>query len=216
MNFLKPSSRDKVFSEYVSRYDAWYEKHPILYKSELNLVSSLWKKGKTSLEIGVGTGRFAEPLGICFGLDPSFEMLKKAKERGIKTVKGIGEKLPFLDCSFDSLLIAITICFVEDPIRVLQESYRVLKPGGMIVIAFIDRISPWGEYYSEKSSPFYKIARFFSVEEVEKMLKKAGFKVIEKKQSLFLKPGEKEKLEDPIDGTGKGSFIGISGEKPVN
>lgn len=53
-----------------------------------------------SLEIGVGTGRFAEALGIEYGVDVSGRVLELAKRRGITVVEGSGENLPFRDESF--------------------------------------------------------------------------------------------------------------------
>ena len=58
------------------------------------------------MEIGVGSGRFAQPLGVKIGIDPSRNMLKFAKERGIQVIRGGGENLPFKDnlIKVDSLL----------------------------------------------------------------------------------------------------------------
>lgn len=49
----------------------------------------------------MGSGRFAAPLGIRLGLDPSKKMGKFAKKRGKKVIKGVGESLPFHDSHFD-------------------------------------------------------------------------------------------------------------------
>lgn len=214
MNFSGPIRPD-VFSQNVERYEAWYEKHRLLYLSELKLISRLEKFPRDSLEIGVGTGRFASQLNIGFGLDPSVPMLVRAKRRGIKVVAGVGEKLPFKESSFSSALIAITICFVLKPEKVLKESFRILKPGGHIVIAFIERNSPWGIFYSRKESPFYKIASFYSLDEIMQMINSAGFVLKKTAQTLFVSPAEEERLEEPEEGTGRGSFIGLLAEKPV-
>lgn len=52
------------FEKYTNDYDAWFEEHPFVYQSELKAVSSLWPSSGRGIEIGVGTGRFAAPLGI--------------------------------------------------------------------------------------------------------------------------------------------------------
>ena len=63
----------EVFEKFAERYDSWFDRNPYAYKSELKAISALIPKGK-GIEIGVGTGRFAKPLGIKFGIEPSRKM----------------------------------------------------------------------------------------------------------------------------------------------
>jgi len=56
------------------------------------------------IEIGVGSGRFAAPLGVQVGIDPSPAMLARAAARGITIVEGTAEDLPFADAGFDHAL----------------------------------------------------------------------------------------------------------------
>jgi SAM-dependent methyltransferase len=77
----------KVFDTFVERYDAWFDSP--FGKSAFNLekscIISLCRNLKRpSLEIGVGTGRFAEALGTEYGVDISGRVLEFAKRRGIK------------------------------------------------------------------------------------------------------------------------------------
>jgi hypothetical protein len=55
-------------------------------------------KSGTGVEIGVGTGRFAEPLGIRVVIEPSKAMRRMAQKRGIEVIDGVAESLPFDDC----------------------------------------------------------------------------------------------------------------------
>jgi hypothetical protein len=55
-------------------------------------------KSGTGVEIGVGTGRFAEPLGIRVGVEPSKAMRQVAQKRGIEVIDGVAQVLPFDDC----------------------------------------------------------------------------------------------------------------------
>jgi len=70
-----------------------------VYLSELEAVRSMLPVDGTGIEIGVGTGRFAAPLGIKLGLEPSKSMASLARQRGIEVVEGEAEALPFEDGS---------------------------------------------------------------------------------------------------------------------
>src|SRR5690606_16354886 len=122
--------------------------------------------------IGVGTGRFAKPLGIAIGIDPSLKMLARARNRGVGVVCRVAEALPFRDEVFDHALIVTTICFVDDARAMLAEARRVLRPEGAVVIGFIDRTSRLGRHYEahRDESVFYRDAVFFSADEVDRLL----------------------------------------------
>ncbi len=135
------------------------------------ILSYTLKKAKPKgfgLEIGVGSGRFAQPLGAKIGIDPSKNMLKLAKERGIQVIQGAGENLPFKDNTFDFVLIVATLCFVESPIDALNETSRVLKRGSRLIVGEISKDSRLGRFYEAKreKSEFYKIATFYSCNEI--------------------------------------------------
>ncbi|ENN95876.1 type 11 methyltransferase [Methanocaldococcus villosus KIN24-T80] len=168
------------FDKYYKEYDEWFEKNKEIYLKELNALKKYIPKGK-GLEVGVGTGRFAQPLGIKYGLDPSKNMAKLAEERGVKVYIGYAENMPFEDNSFDFILLNTTLCFLKDVEKALKEIKRVLKPGGYLIIGMIDKNSKLGKIYEAKKdkSKFYKDANFFSLDEVIELLKRFGFKDIE-------------------------------------
>lgn len=62
---------------------------------------------RLGVEIGVGSGRFAVPLDIRVGIDPSPRMLAIAAARGIEVVEGVAEDLPFSRASFDYALVVV-------------------------------------------------------------------------------------------------------------
>jgi ubiquinone/menaquinone biosynthesis C-methylase UbiE len=206
----------EVFDKYFEDYDQWYEDNKLVYLSELEAFKKVIPINKKGLEIGVGTGRFAEPLGIEYGVDPSENMLSIARKRGIKTFVGKGENLPFPDKEFDYVLLAITICFVENPDKVIEEARRVLKDNGKIIIGIVDRNSPLGEFYLEKKKEghkFYKYATFYSTEEIIEMLKKHNFKDFIFYQTIFGSIKDIKEIEEPKEGYGEGSFVVISATK---
>jgi ubiquinone/menaquinone biosynthesis C-methylase UbiE len=198
----------RPFEQYTERYEKWFDNNRFAYLSELEGIKSLLSKGK-GIEIGVGTGRFAGSLSIQFGVDPSISMLKRALKRGIKVAGGVGEHLPVADNSFDFVLITTTLCFLKDIEKTLTEIKRILKRSGNIILAFIDRNSFLGKRYIKKkeNNPFYKFAKFYSVEEVTKKLAKTGFSNPEIKQTLFSFPEELNSIDDIKDGYGKGGFV---------
>ncbi len=165
------------------------------------------------LEVGVGTGRFAAPLGVSIGIDTSSKMLKKAVERGITVIQALGEYLPFKEAEFDYVLLIVTLCFVDNPQAVLAESRRVLKPGGKLIVGIVDRDSFLGKVYQSKNSPFYKVARLYSAQEVIELLKVSDFKEITTIQTIFSLPENLKEVESVRQGYGQGGFVVICGKK---
>lgn len=207
----------KPFQTHAQKYDEWYDKNPLIYQSELEAVKELLPKGGRGLEVGVGSGRFAGPLKIKLGLDPSPVMGEIARKRGVKFVQGVAESLPFPDQEFDYILMVTTICFLDDLEKALREAYRVLKPNGSIIIGFIDAESPLGHFYQEHKggSTFYQQARFYSVKEVTHHLQKAHFKDFQLRQTLSKPLGELKDREPVKEGYGEGSFIVVKAVKSV-
>ena len=167
------------------------------------------------LEIGVGTGRFAAPLGISVGLDPSRAMLAYAIERGVSSILGVAEALPFKDAVFDYGLVVTAICFVNDPKTMLNEAHRVLKSGAPLVIGFVDRSSRLGQHYlaHQAESVFYSEARFFSAVEVERLLGDRGFVDTAWRQTLSKPLNEIQEIEPLCDGHGHGGFVVVRAVK---
>lgn len=206
----------EAFHRLAERYDRWFETHRPLFLSELRLVRALFPGSGPGLEVGVGTGRFAEAVGIRLGLEPSPAMARLAQKRGIAVVRGRGEDLPFHDASFARVLIVVTICFAEDPHRMLAEAWRVLAPGGALGVGLIDRESAWGHHYLTRKTqdPFYREANFFAAREVESMLKALAPRRLEVGQTLRTPPPGAFEPEWPRPGYGEGGFVFFALEKP--
>lgn len=83
------------FELFPDDYDAWYDRHPHAYRSEFWAIRNVLGSPGRVLAVSVGTGRFAGPLGIRFGLDPVLAKLRRVRERGVTVVRGMGEPLPF-------------------------------------------------------------------------------------------------------------------------
>ena len=119
-------------------------------------------KGLALLEIGSGIGDFVVTCrrqGIsAFGIEPhdeSYGNLERISKNfldffGISEdiiQKAWGEKLPHADAAFDVVFSYYTFEHVGDPLKVLQESVRVLKPGGHLLFIFPNYGSFWEGHY---------------------------------------------------------------------
>ena len=130
------------------------------------------------LEVGVGTGRVADSLGISEGLDPSPRMLAIAAPRGIHAVRGVAEDLPYADSSLDGVVMVTTLCFLDDPVRALAECFRVLHAHGSLVVGIVPAESPWGKSYAAKGRdghPLYSRAKFLTCKRLILMCNRVGF-----------------------------------------
>ncbi len=207
--------KTEPFDKHLDLYEEWFVVNRFVYESELRAIRYLLPQEGEGLEIGVGSGIFAGPLGIKTGIDPSEKMLGKARERGIKTITGIAEILPFADDSFDYALMVTTICFVDDVTRSLEEAARVLKKNGIFVLAFVDKDSPVGREYlrMKDKSLFYKEATFFSTAELMSALKKAGLTPGDTVQTVFGSLDQVRTVQDFKPGYGEGSFVVIRSVK---
>jgi len=205
--------RNVVFDQHHRRYEEWFATHVAAYYSELLAVRALLPCAGDGLEVGVGTGRFAAPLGVRVGIDPSAAMLEQARLRGIRVVHGVAERLPFADESFDYGLIVTTLCFVDDAEAMLREARRVIKPDGCLVVGFIDRESSLGQYYlaHQAESVFYRDATFYSADEVESLMRDCGFPCQVWVQTLFRPLPEIREIEPLRPGRGAGAFVVVRG-----
>jgi tRNA-Thr(GGU) m(6)t(6)A37 methyltransferase TsaA len=208
-----PETRDdgrfgtkNVFDLLTDKYDAWYdskEGRP-LYESELKCLLPLVEDApRPVLEIGVGTGRFAMHFPGATGIDPSRNALAMAEQRGLKTVLGYGEHLPFDDEAFGCVLLIVTLCFVENPFAVLREAKRVLRKDGSIILGLVPVDSPWGAFYEEKKRaghPFYWNVRFYSLKDIQNMLQAAGLKISRIRSTLLQRPDDSRRIEEPVEG----------------
>ncbi|NTU49395.1 MAG: class I SAM-dependent methyltransferase [Desulfobulbaceae bacterium] len=203
------------FEKYAQEYESWFEKNPWAYDSEVEALRTQVPASGLGIEIGVGSGRFAEPLGIKVGVDPSARMRVLAKKRGIRVVDAKAEKLPFEDASFDHVLMVTTICFLDDVLAAFREVMRILKPEGVFVIGFVDKDSALGRQYQEKKdkSKFYRSARFYSPDEVTSMARQAGFNRFQYVQTLFGNIREMDRTDPVKEGVGHGSFVVIKAGK---
>ncbi len=202
-----------IFDKYYKKYDSWYDRYKFVFLSEIEAIKKVLPRKGKGLEIGVGTGRFSSALGISIGIDPSDKMLEIAQKRGVNAMIGSGERLPFHKGVFDYIIIIISLCFMVNPGKALEEARRVLKKNGKIIIGIVDKESFLGKFYQTKKSVFYEKAIFFSVQEVTDLLKKVGFVSFSYYQTLSVLPDRLKIVEKPKKGFGRGGFVVIAARK---
>ncbi len=198
-------SKIRVFDSLASDYDAWFEEEGrLIFASEVEaLRQALPLLPKPWIEVGVGSGRFAQALGIDIGLDPSSKLLEMARNRGISVFLGRGEGMPFQDGVFGTAFFVVTLCFVDSPRETLGEAARLLKSEGKVVLGLVLRESPWGQLYQrekETGHRFYRYATFYTYAEVDMLLMQTGFSIEKVVSTLFQNPGEVNYIELPRQG----------------
>lgn len=216
------NNTDPPFNELAREYDAWFDgEGSLIFSIELRAFKSLLESlPEPWLEIGVGSGRFAQALGIGTGVDPSERLIEMARRRGVTAFLGRGEQLFFDEESFGAVFLIVTLCFLDSPLEVLKEARRILQPGGKVVMGLVLKESPWGRFYQAKKvggHRFYRYATFYTHDEILKMLELAGFSLEKVISTLFQKPGQVQHIEEPQEGylTNAGFTIIVAGKREM-
>ena len=130
-------------------FSALYD--PLLWVGERAGMASrrkelLGEAGGRVLELGAGTGlnlpHYPDEIEELTLTEPSAPMLPRLERRLRKTdldgqvVAATAEELPFEDDSFDTVVSTLVLCTVDDPRRAIDETARVLRPGGKLL--FLD------------------------------------------------------------------------------
>lgn len=128
------------------------------------------KRRAKLLDIGCGTGDLMcnifrrKPDWKIYGIDISTAMLRQARQKNKQLIlrKGDVHHLPFPDNTFDIVTNTISFHHYENPLKALLEMYRVLKPGGVLLLldsvkdpCFIS-ILPWYWDYTERKKCYTK------------------------------------------------------------
>ena len=230
-----------VFDEHAEKYDTWFLANPRVLESEVLMIRrALGSPGKT-LSVGCGSGLFEHILRTSHGVDirhgvePAEEMAAIARKRGLKVTPGVAEKLPFGDAEFDTLLLNGVPSYTADLDAAFREAFRVLRPGGHVVVADVPaessyglvyrlaaEIGSWEHEHLEKVAPphpypveFAAAARWRTTPEKVEVLRRVGFEGFEFFQTLTRHPRYSDELvEQPVEGFDRGDYVAIRARKP--
>ena len=174
----------EIFDDWAEKYDLWFET-PLGrlikgYESKLILRMLAPTPKDVILDAGCGTGIFTADIldtgARVVGLELSLAMLRRAMtrcpDRTFQSVIGDMQRLPFADASFHKAISITAIEFIQDARMAVQELFRVTKPGGCVVVATLNALSPWAQRRTEaaqKGHPLFRHAIFRSPDEMKRL-----------------------------------------------
>jgi demethylmenaquinone methyltransferase/2-methoxy-6-polyprenyl-1,4-benzoquinol methylase len=196
------------FAKYMKKYKGLYRNLAII--AQKNLVCS--NRNPLIVDIGIGPGLLSIeinkliPNAKIIGIDPSFEMLKLAKKeldgsnfKKIETILTKAESIPLKNDIADLVISRFSFIYWDDPSRGLTDIYRILKPGGRMILELINKDYPRWKLFLTKIHMFINSAgneiikyhinsykKAYTMDQIEKLISKNGFKII-------LKEGRKSK-----------------------
>ncbi|MGH2497375.1 MAG: class I SAM-dependent methyltransferase [Ktedonobacteraceae bacterium] len=149
------------------------------------------------LEIGAGNGlnfAFYDPVTVerVEATEPDSVMLGYARERAAKARVPVNltqtpvENLPFADESFDSVVVTLVFCSVNDPLRGLSEVRRVLKPGGALLM--VEHVRAHGAIAAAMQNIITPVTKLVAGNchwnrDTEKTVKAAGFQIEQRRDA---------------------------------
>lgn len=173
------SRAQEFFSSVAGEWDAMRTE---LFGNRLDLqvVLALLDPACIVGDLGCGTGHLsallAPHVGRVVAVDDSAEMLAAARARlsGVANVdvhEGELERLPLADATLDIASLALVLQYVAEPLHALAEAYRVVRPGGRVVV--IDMMPHDREDLQQRMGHAW---RGFSAERMNAWLGEAGFR----------------------------------------
>lgn len=184
----------------MKKFFAWYYDY-FMNPLEKKLITN-WRKellthakGKV-LEIGAGTGINFPLYKTCeevVAIEPNPHMIEKSKERvkqatvPISLTEASAENLPFPDAYFDTIVVTLVLCSVEEPEQVISELKRVLKKEGQLLfLEHVEMEQMFPRTLQKLLTPFWRHVcdGCHLNRKTEQIIRTSGLKIILKKSYL--------------------------------
>ncbi|HEY8563361.1 MAG TPA: class I SAM-dependent methyltransferase [Pyrinomonadaceae bacterium] len=156
----------------------WFVGRRAILESFLQKIVSGIRNPKSEiriLDVGCGTGANLEMLaqfGESEGVDVSDDALEFCRAKGLKVHKGLAERLPFAEESFDVVTALDVVEHLDDDVAGLKEMHRVLKTGGKTLIFVPAFMWLWGV---QDDISNHRIR--YTKKQIVERLEKAGFTI---------------------------------------
>jgi len=180
------SSADIAYDAAASRYARHRGGHAFVAETLESLHAIT--PGGAVLEIGCGTGVYASTLArVCgstiFAMDPSQQMLRRAPaDNTVVYLQGRASRLPFADATIEMVFSVNVIHHLKSVGDYFRESYRALRPGGILCTAtdsraIIERRNPLSRYWP--ATVPVELKRYHPLETLRGEMAAAGFGRVE-------------------------------------
>ncbi|MBI5018224.1 MAG: methyltransferase domain-containing protein [Deltaproteobacteria bacterium] len=171
----------EIFDDWPERYDQWFETPigRVVREAERGLLrdACVPGPGERILDVGCGTGVFTVDLlaagAAVTGVDLSLPMLRRLARRAgdfpFRPIQGDMRALPVADAVFDKAVSVTAIEFLPDARGAVAELFRATRPGGSIVVATLNALSPWAARRREAAAeghPIFRHVRFRTPDEI--------------------------------------------------
>lgn len=182
--FLKKDVADNYDSYYQTEFGGKVD------AIEKEIISELLKEipKEKMLELGCGTGHWTEVFidqGFkVTGIDISEAMLSIARGKNLDAELRMAnsESLPFVGESFDSIASITMLEFIENQEKAIHEMFRVLKPGGYLIMGFLNADSQIG--INKDNDETFKNANLLKISDIESKFKQ--FNIVQLKEGVYL------------------------------
>ncbi|NLJ94378.1 MAG: methyltransferase domain-containing protein [Clostridiaceae bacterium] len=179
-----PNFNDNVerYNYLATPYDSWYDQNKEIFEAEVQAIRKVLPENcKPALEIGGGSGRFAEALDLDKIVEPAEKLAAKAIKRKVDVVDAYAEDLPFEEAMFSTVLFLTSLEFVNDTEQAIAEAFRVLKPNGSLIIAYLNASEEVAQQMKTDSdeSVYYEDANFLTKEKIGKLLENHSAKIVD-------------------------------------